>query len=1172
MATDLYTVEIQAKSTGITAATAQMEKLGKQSSLASKAVKLFGAAAAGLSVGAIFNKITSDTINFTKAVSELSAITGATGADLKFYEEQAALIGKTTTLSASQAATAFQLIASAKPDLLSSKEALAAVTKEAVTLAEAASIDLTDAAQTVGVSLNQFGADADQAARFVNVLAAGSKFGSSVITQTADAMKNAGTAASLAGLSFEEANAGVQLLASGGLFAAEAGTGFRQVLMKLESEAEDKFKPSVVGLATALENLAAENMSLTDIMDLFGAEAAKSAATMINQAGSARQLIKDITGTSVASEQAATNFDNMTGDLMSLGSANESLAITLGQKLEPIMRTVIQRVTDFSRSVDDFVKSEQFNVVLKAMTTAAKTLAAILAGQIAGTLAKTATAFALTATKAGLASTAMTVLKGALTLLGGPIGIIVTALTGLYFILSDIFGFDFDDFARYFKAAFTVISGYVKTFTKSMADGFKAVFEYVTDLLNPVIEFYSKAFTTIWNTVKSFFTALTNGATAAINFFVDGFRNGFLNVRQFVETTKINIEAFYETMKVKASAFFDSEETTARKLKEINTNKARSLQAVTDKYADMATKQVTTREETGFLDTAFDTLNTTAGTITSSFGTFISEVNATAESMKEGQTATENYDAAILSANTSVGVLQTKFQNTNTDLNTLGANLDLRTSEKGTFRVVTGAMTAMATETGNVGDKMVDLERNTNDAAVAIAGEDGEGGLTLAQNTFRTAVENTQTAWATLIKDTVETGKIDFGTFFETVKSGFVTMVSEIAAQNITNAIFGEGGLSGFLTNISSGFGSIIQSIASGLGGIISSFVSQLTGLNIGGTAAASAGGGAAGGGGLAAIGSSVASGMAAAGQFVSGAMGTAVGTSATLVGPPTAAAAAGSGLTAGLASMGAKAIAFMTNPITLAVLAAFAVGKLLDKGGTPTSTAGLTMAKTGGMSDANIFATSPFESGFSPLGFKQNATNAEAEAAIQPFRDLDMTLTQIAESLGYNVNLAGHTFNGYGVEGTGPGTVMGSFIEEGKIKGTPIENQMDRYASEWIKAVGVRNSLSSQAINDIIGSGSFEEILGNSQSVLRQHSGNVDGSHAGGLESVPFDGYIAELHKGERVQTASQVAATDAMAAEMVGLRENLNELMMVVAKSVAKTARIEDRWDKNGLPPTRA
>ena len=66
--------------------------------------------------------------------------------------------------------------------------------------------------------------------------------------------------------------------------------------------------------------------------------------------------------------------------------------------------------------------------------------------------------------------------------------------------------------------------------------------------------------------------------------------------------------------------------------------------------------------------------------------------------------------------------------------------------------------------------QMIDLEKNTNAAAIAVAGEDGEGGLTLAQNTFRTAVENTQTAWATLIKDTIETGKLDFGTFFTTVK------------------------------------------------------------------------------------------------------------------------------------------------------------------------------------------------------------------------------------------------------------------------------------------------------------------------------------------------------------------------------------------------------------------
>jgi len=162
---------------------------------------------------------------------------------------------------------------------------------------------------------------------------------------------------------------------------------------------------------------------------------------------------------------------------------------------------------------------------------------------------------------------------------------------------------------------------------------------------------------------------------------------------------------------------------------------------------------------------------------------------------------------------------------------------------------------------------------------------------------------------------------------------------------------------------------------------------------------------------------------------------------------------------------------------------------------------------------------------------------------------------------------LSGHTFSGLGVEGTGSGTVLGTFIENGKQKGTPLEKQLDNYASEWIAAVGARNGVSEEVIKDVIGAGTASGILKTAAGLT-----GVDGSHAGGLESVPFDGYIAELHKGERVQTAAQVAASDAMTSEMVGLRQNLNELMMVVAKSVAKTARIEDRWDKNGLPPTRA
>ena len=105
--------------------------------LTNKLKMLGGMFAAAFSINKIiqgFSRVIKINSAFEKSLATLSAITGATGDDLKFYGEQARKIGKETTLEAVEVVEAFKLMGSARPELLKNKEALAAVTKEAIIL------------------------------------------------------------------------------------------------------------------------------------------------------------------------------------------------------------------------------------------------------------------------------------------------------------------------------------------------------------------------------------------------------------------------------------------------------------------------------------------------------------------------------------------------------------------------------------------------------------------------------------------------------------------------------------------------------------------------------------------------------------------------------------------------------------------------------------------------------------------------------------------------------------------------------------------------------------------------------------------------------------------------------------------------------------------------------
>lgn len=273
--------------------------------------------------------------------AELKALTGLDDSSIQWLTEQAEKLSTTMDesglrirQSSDEILQAYMLIGSKKPELLKDKEALNAVTIEAMRLAAAAKIDLKDAVTATTVSLNMYGESADQAARYVNVLAAGSKEGAADVSAQAAAIKNAGVAASGAGVSIEQLQSTIQMLAEKGLEAEPAGTALRKFFLVLQT-GPDETNPKVVGLQTALENLNKKSLSAAQIQTMFGEEAYSAATILIDNADKVRQYTEAVTDTSIAMEQAAINSDTNEAKMAQYRNSIKEAGIELMERLNP---------------------------------------------------------------------------------------------------------------------------------------------------------------------------------------------------------------------------------------------------------------------------------------------------------------------------------------------------------------------------------------------------------------------------------------------------------------------------------------------------------------------------------------------------------------------------------------------------------------------------------------------------------------------------------------------------------------------------------------------------------------------------------------------------------------------------------------------------------------------
>ena len=268
-------------------------------------------------------------IALNTSMTDLQAVTGVTGEGLKQIESYARDTAKAFGIDAAGAVESYKLIlGQLSPELAKSPVALKAMGEHVATLSKLMGGDATSAAETLNTAMNQYGVDlsdpikaSEEMARMMNVMAAAGQEGSAELPQIKEALEQAGMAAKGAGVSFEEANAAIQVLDKAGKKGSEGGIALRNVIATLS---QGRFLPkdvqkelkkagiSVTDLADRGKSLKERLELLRPVMNdaalfskLFGKENTNAAMALVGGTEEVGRYTEAIQGTQSANDQAA---------------------------------------------------------------------------------------------------------------------------------------------------------------------------------------------------------------------------------------------------------------------------------------------------------------------------------------------------------------------------------------------------------------------------------------------------------------------------------------------------------------------------------------------------------------------------------------------------------------------------------------------------------------------------------------------------------------------------------------------------------------------------------------------------------------------------------------------------------------------------------------------------
>ena len=326
--------------------------------------------------------------NLEQTLASVRGITGATENQFEFLSKQVRRLGRTTRFTAQQAAEGQLFLARAGFKVREIYAALPGTLK----LAQAATVELGEAADIVSNVLSSFRAGADETERFGDVLSRTTISANTNLIQLADAIKLVGPISTSLGVTLETTAASIGILSNAGLQATLAGTGLRRILFNLEAPTTaitailrdlelqvDDVSISQNGLIVVIERLRDAGISAAQAIELFGARGAPAFNVLVSSIPQLKELeavLKSSAGTTT--ELARIQDDTLVGSFFRLVSAadgfGESLVRVSG--LGTSLRSLFDTLADSINKLTDFV-AKNIQSVLRQARFAAELLFAV---------------------------------------------------------------------------------------------------------------------------------------------------------------------------------------------------------------------------------------------------------------------------------------------------------------------------------------------------------------------------------------------------------------------------------------------------------------------------------------------------------------------------------------------------------------------------------------------------------------------------------------------------------------------------------------------------------------------------------------------------------------------------------------------------------------------------